>query len=108
MSLEANNYLYELLLAEVARLDRQDDARLLPLVEKVANAAWYFHPGRFADGALENVPFRVGMRMAGPPTAPFARTAPDTAPAGSSSTRSRGKLEPQDESDQDPGDLNKR
>jgi hypothetical protein len=61
MSLEANSYFYEALLKEVRWLSVRKDRRLLPFIEETARFAWQSHPGRFADGALENIAFRLGM-----------------------------------------------
>jgi hypothetical protein len=76
-ALETNSFLYEVLLDSVRRLARRDDSRLLSFVESVAFAALRYHPGRFSDGALENVVLRAGTRLessrAGAPTRPPAR-----------------------------------
>ena len=63
MQLECHSFLYEILLKETHRLARRNDARLLPFIEKVASLAWNYHPGRFADGSLENVAFHIGQQM---------------------------------------------
>ena len=64
MQLKCHSFLYEILLKETHRLARRNDARLLPFIEKVASLAWNYHPGRFADGSLENVAFRIGQQLA--------------------------------------------
>ena len=60
MGLEANNFLYESLLKEVRRLRKKNSERLLSFIEDTANRAYSSHPGRFADGALENILLEAG------------------------------------------------
>jgi hypothetical protein len=61
--LEMNSYLYE------ANLNVLDDRRsrgiesYLNAIEKISHWAWYHHPGRFADGALENHAFEIGRKL---------------------------------------------
>lgn len=61
--LDRNNFLYETLLARLRALQRRPGNDLLPFVEQVAKAAFSHHPGRFADGALENIPLRIGRKI---------------------------------------------
>ncbi len=68
MGLEANNFLYETLLQEVQRRAAANDPQLLSLLEETAAAAHWDHPGRFADGALENILLRIGREL--PPAEP--------------------------------------
>ena len=60
--LAANEFAYQRLCNEVARLHRQRNDKLLPMIESVARFAWNSHPGRLADGALENVLLEVGKK----------------------------------------------
>lgn len=60
MSLCANNYFYESGLNWVNAC-RKDPHRCLEAVWRVGQLAWQHHPGRFADGALENPVFRLGL-----------------------------------------------
>ena len=59
--LDANRSTYEWLLRRLAAIDpsREPEAALR-MVERVAGFAAEFHPGRFADGALENVALKIG------------------------------------------------
>ena len=67
MGLGANSFYYEALLKELHRLHDRNDPRTLEFLEHVANFAWTHHPGRFADGALENIAFRRGLELFKPP-----------------------------------------
>jgi len=65
MSLMANDFLYRRYVAEVKRLHALGSEKALEAVERAAWIAWRFHPGRLADGALENVLFEAGQRIGG-------------------------------------------
>lgn len=70
--LRANSDMYEWLCSNAQRAAveaRIDDA--LDAVEKAAFLAAKFHPGRFADGRLENVIFEIGRAL--PPVPPTQR-----------------------------------
>jgi hypothetical protein len=75
-ALGTNNFLYEILLDSVRRRARRHDPRLLSFVESVAFTALRHHPGRFADGALENVVLRAGRQLDEPSHAVVGRRAP--------------------------------
>ena len=47
-------------------MDRRKQAEaVLSRVAMAAGLAAKFHPGRFADGAIENVAFEIGVRLDG-------------------------------------------
>ncbi|MEA3016228.1 MAG: hypothetical protein QOI38_950 [Sphingomonadales bacterium] len=76
--LAANDFAYRQLCREVDRRDERSGPALLSLIEGVARFAWFSHPGRLADGALENKLLRIGRDLVdAPPPAdlePLPRT----------------------------------
>ena len=82
--LEANRSTYEWLLAKLAAIDssREPEAALR-MVERIAGFAAEFHPGCFADGALENVAFRIGKELSVLPSEISGSTLPTPGPGGS-------------------------
>lgn len=62
--LAANDFAYRELRREVDRLRARADPKLLSFIEGMARFAWEFHPGRLADGALENPLLAIGRAMA--------------------------------------------
>jgi hypothetical protein len=72
--LAANDFVYRRLLGEVERLRSRNDARLLPFIELVARFAWEAHPGRLADGALDNILLEIGQGLAEAPAMAAAGT----------------------------------
>jgi len=56
----ANSFLYEACLDWVESLKAEPDS-CVDAISKTALQAWYYNPGRFADGALENRAFRLGL-----------------------------------------------
>jgi len=66
--LRANSDIYEWLVDRAAATSQKADAEAaLRDVAIAARFAAAFHPGRFADGAIENIAFRIGRQLA--PTA---------------------------------------
>lgn len=63
MELDRNSFLYETLLARARTLQRKASPNLLPFTERVARVAFLYHPGRFADGALENIGLQAGRKI---------------------------------------------
>ena len=62
--LDANRASYEWLLARLAAIDPQHaPEQALQTIERIAGFAAEFHPGRFADGALENVAYEIGRAL---------------------------------------------
>lgn len=79
--LAVNSYLYDRCVRRLlATGDDSDDARL-ERVERVARLAWQAHPGRFADGDVENIALHIGLRMA-TPTASHGRSLFRASPSG--------------------------
>ncbi len=72
MELQSNSFLYETLLQRAQMLARRGHRSTLAFIERVAEIAYLYHPGRFADGALENIPFRLGSEHCG--SQPLQRT----------------------------------
>jgi glycosyltransferase involved in cell wall biosynthesis len=73
--LKANSAAYECLVERAAAADAY--ARPEEALRRVCNAALFaakFHPGRFADGALENIAFDIGRRAASLAPEAAART----------------------------------
>lgn len=66
MSLESNALLYETCLRELGRIARARGESAMAMAEMVAGFAWRQHPGRFADGALENLILARGRDLAPP------------------------------------------
>lgn len=63
MSLQANSFLYETMLKQVGHLAGREENMLAAAIERAAKMAWYYHPGRFADGALENLLLQLGYDL---------------------------------------------
>lgn len=80
--LAANDFAYRQLCGEVHRLHRRNDPKLLQFIERVARFAWASHPGRLADGALENTLLEIGRDLADAP-ARFDLNMTDLAPSAS-------------------------
>ncbi len=62
-ALEKNNFIYEALQSRLERKLAEGPEAALHQVERIAEFALNHHPGRFADGAVENVAFRVGRSI---------------------------------------------
>jgi glycosyltransferase involved in cell wall biosynthesis len=61
--LRANSVAYEWIVEKIQTMERRENAQpVLSLIQEAARFAMEFHPGRFADGAVENVAFEAGMR----------------------------------------------
>lgn len=61
-ALDTNDFVYEELLHEVSRRQRKGE-EILEYIEFVVGTAYDGHPGRFADGSLENLVLREGRRL---------------------------------------------
>lgn len=61
-SLSINSFLYETALSGLSGLDAEGP-ELLDKVAQVCLLAWRHHPGRFADGAVENLVLRHGQGL---------------------------------------------
>ncbi len=62
--LRANNASYEWLVKRIQSVGRRKTAEeVLLSVEKCARFAENFHPGRFADGAIENIAWQFGVEL---------------------------------------------
>jgi hypothetical protein len=61
--LEINSYLYEAGINFVKARKRQGVESRLKAIKRVSKWAWFHHPGRFADGALENLALEVGRKL---------------------------------------------
>lgn len=61
--LAANDFAYQRMCREVQRLNARRDAGLLPMIERTARFAWLSHPGRLADGTLENILLHIGQTL---------------------------------------------
>jgi len=68
-NLLANSFVYETCLDWVASL-RCDASSQMRAISSTANVAWQYHPGRFADGALENWAFRAARESSPWPDTP--------------------------------------
>ncbi len=68
---------YEAIAAQILKLSRKHESeRLLEWVELAAQFSWMAHPGRYADGRLENPAFQIGTRLETHlPTSPLATRA---------------------------------
>lgn len=72
--LAANAFVYEQMMREVARLRDRKDLRLPAYIEASARFAWFSHPGRFTDGAMENALLEIGRGLDGAVTKADVRT----------------------------------
>jgi hypothetical protein len=81
--LETNSFIYEALLRQFDSLREEPPYRSLNHAEKTARWAWFHHPGRFADGALENVPYQAGLNLK-----------KAAGPVAGTSGRAQGKFKP--------------
>ena len=61
--LEINSSLYEAGINFVKARRRRGAESCLKAIERVSKWAWHHHPGRFADGALENLALDVGRKL---------------------------------------------
>ena len=61
--LEINSSLYEAGLKFVKARRRWGTESCLKAIERVSRGAWDHHPGRFADGALENLALEFGRKL---------------------------------------------
>ena len=62
--LRANSDAYEWLVAQIRRVAaRREPEAVLDCVASAARFAAEFHPGRFADGAIENLALDIGRRL---------------------------------------------
>lgn len=62
--LRANSEAYEWLVGKVQSMDRRKKPEsVLIQIKEAARFAMEFHSGRFADGAVENVAFEIGMEL---------------------------------------------
>lgn len=66
MSLAANAFLYEACRGAAQRAVSANDPGAAAAIELAATAAWKLHPGRFADGALENLLLELGRGVSEP------------------------------------------
>ena len=63
-----NSAVYEALVRRAVRAHRDEKTTLaLAQVERAANFAQHHHPGRFSDGAIENIAFAIGRRLRSEP-----------------------------------------
>ncbi len=70
--LQINDFGYQLLRNNLKRLRSQGDPNLLRHVEEIARYAWTAHPGRFADGLVEDILLEAGRALEkGPPSPPL-------------------------------------
>lgn len=81
LALEKNNLIYEALLSQLDRKLADGPETALRHVERIGEFALYHHPGRFADGAVENVAFRIGRSL-------------NEAPAGAPALEARIRRDP--------------
>lgn len=66
--LQANSAAYEWLVGRAQNVDRRRDVDgMLDRVVLAAQFAAMFHPGRFADGMIENLAFEIGVELADQP-----------------------------------------
>lgn len=64
--LRANSDAYEWLVERIQTMDQQKEAEAtLRQIGVAARFAAVFHPGRFADGAIENVALQIGAELDG-------------------------------------------
>jgi len=62
--LKANNEAYEWLVKKTQTMESRVDAEaVLKNIAAAARFAAIFHPGRFADGAIENIAFEIGSKL---------------------------------------------
>ena len=61
--LEHNNSRYEEFLNILGQGDRFAPETVLQFIRQIAGFAFHYHPGRFADGALENPALRIGQEL---------------------------------------------
>ncbi len=55
---------YDSLVDLAHRMNRRCDAEdVLHAVQSIAHFAWHCHPGRYADGAVENLAYRIGQQL---------------------------------------------
>lgn len=80
MSLAANITLYETCLSAARLAAERGNATACSMIEVAARMAWYQHPGRFADGALENPLLTLAARLPGGLTG--SGTTTERVPAG--------------------------
>lgn len=67
-----NDFGYQLLRNNLVKLSVRGDPDLLQRAEEVARYAWAAHPGRFADGVVENILLEAGRVLeTGPLSAPL-------------------------------------
>lgn len=65
--LRANSGAYEWIIEKIQSMDWRNEAEaVLRRIEEGARFAARFHPGRFADGAIENVAFQIGVDLRDP------------------------------------------
>ena len=58
-----NDFGYQLLRNNLVKLSVRGDSDLLQRAEEVARYAWAAHPGRFADGVIENILLEAGRAL---------------------------------------------
>lgn len=56
-----NSFIYEACCASLKSI--RNPERCLDTISQIAALAWFHHPGRFADGALENAALRIGQEQ---------------------------------------------
>jgi glycosyltransferase involved in cell wall biosynthesis len=64
VTLQSNSSAYEWFVSKIQKMDRQNDAEAI--LQAVERAGWFagnFHPGRFSDGAIENLAFSIGESL---------------------------------------------
>lgn len=77
--LQANSEAYEWFVNNIQGMDwRQEPEAVLGAVERAAWFAGYFHAGRFADGALENLVLHIGAALDSPAAEPPGWPLPGT------------------------------
>jgi glycosyltransferase involved in cell wall biosynthesis len=55
---------YDRLVDLAGRIDKRGDAEAaLEAVQSIAHFAWHCHPGRYADGSIENLALRIGEQL---------------------------------------------
>jgi glycosyltransferase involved in cell wall biosynthesis len=75
---QANSEIYEVLVRRAEATARRRDAEAaLRLAEQTARFAGAFHPGRFADGAIENIAFDLGCELGRETTGAASVRAPE-------------------------------
>lgn len=62
-SLRANSDAYESMLCSVSNHQAWHPEALVVVLEQIAEAAFTHHPGRFVDGALENILLGIGQHL---------------------------------------------